>query len=106
MSLRFICQLGLQAPEGVTEAHPPGCWLQAAAAGHVPLHMAASGMAAGSPHVGDPRGGAGTFTVTSAVSYWSHRPTLIHCGRALHKTVTVRKGGNWGVILDVGYNTQ
>lgn len=45
-------------------------------------------------------------TITSALFCWSHRPTLVQCGRGIHRGGDPRRCGPVGIALKIRYHTQ
>lgn len=46
------------------------------------------------------------FTIPSAIFYWSHKPTLLQCGKELHEDMNTRMQGASGTILEAEYHTR
>ena len=44
--------------------------------------------------------------ITSALFCWSHRPTLVQCGRGIHRGGDTRKWGSLGITLKTRYHIQ
>lgn len=45
-------------------------------------------------------------SVTSAIFCWSHRPSLIQCGRVFYKGINCRRWESLETILQSGYHTS
>ena len=45
-------------------------------------------------------------TITSALFCWSHRPTLVRCGRGIHRGGGTRSWGSLGITLKIRYHAQ
>lgn len=43
-----------------------------------------------------------SYTISSAIFYWSHKPTLVQCEEKLYKDMNTRRQGALGAILEAG----